>query len=140
MDYELYSHSAHAGDQNSIENKPSLSTLISKKVDHHSHQNHHLPNPMNNSTHHPSSISPKSVHSTPTIVGGGPGALIQRGHSTENSSQQQFSNLYMDTARLLISLLHAWNVDENADPVCLKTLKLLKPRLPICYGAISRKG
>uniref|UniRef100_A0A915CP67 Uncharacterized protein n=1 Tax=Ditylenchus dipsaci TaxID=166011 RepID=A0A915CP67_9BILA len=53
---------------------------------------------------------------------------------------QTETGLYMDTARLLLSLLHAWNMDENLDPICLKNLKLLKPKVPICYGTISRKG
>jgi hypothetical protein len=50
------------------------------------------------------------------------------------------SNLYVDTARLLISLLHAWNIDEGLDTVCLSKLKFNKPSVPLCFGSISRRG
>lgn len=52
--------------------------------------------------------------------------------------QQQ--SLYMDMAKLLISLLHAWDLDEEVDNVCLNNLKLCRPKLPICFGTISKKG
>lgn len=57
-----------------------------------------------------------------------------------NAKWHTESSLYLDAARLLLSLTHAWNLDDNLDPICLKSLKLLKPRIPICYGTISRKG
>jgi hypothetical protein len=61
------------------------------------------------------------------------------GQSTAQRWQVE-SNLYVDTARLLISLLHAWNVDENLDLVCLNKLKFNRPLLPLCFGSISRRG
>uniref|UniRef100_A0A915CPE1 Uncharacterized protein n=1 Tax=Ditylenchus dipsaci TaxID=166011 RepID=A0A915CPE1_9BILA len=133
MDYELSSHPSHFNDQNSIENKPSLSTLMSKKAEQHLHQNH-LPNSNNNSGTNflqSNSVSPKSIQSSNTTANNS--LLMPQRWQTE-------TGLYMDTARLLLSLLHAWNMDENLDPICLKNLKLLKPKVPICYGTISRKG
>ncbi|KAI6215429.1 hypothetical protein M3Y94_00384300 [Aphelenchoides besseyi] len=53
---------------------------------------------------------------------------------------QMESNLYVDTARLLISLLHAWNLDESVDSICENKLKFYKPRVPLCFGSISRRG
>ncbi|KAI6240020.1 hypothetical protein M3Y99_00485600 [Aphelenchoides fujianensis] len=53
---------------------------------------------------------------------------------------QMESNLYVDTARLLISLLHAWNLDESLDGICENKLKFYKPRVPLCFGSISRRG
>ena len=50
------------------------------------------------------------------------------------------SNLYVDTARLLISLLHGWNIDEALDSVCLNKLKFNRPLVPLCFGSISRRG
>lgn len=50
------------------------------------------------------------------------------------------SNLYVDTARLLISLLHGWNLDEGLDLVCLEKLKFNRPSVPLSFGSISRRG
>ncbi|CEF62967.1 Rabconnectin-3B [Strongyloides ratti] len=47
-------------------------------------------------------------------------------------------NVYIDTANLLISLLHAWNVDLDLDEKIISTLNLHKPKYPINYGIISR--
>uniref|UniRef100_A0A1I7XSF6 WD_REPEATS_REGION domain-containing protein n=1 Tax=Heterorhabditis bacteriophora TaxID=37862 RepID=A0A1I7XSF6_HETBA len=50
------------------------------------------------------------------------------------------SNLYLDVARLLLSLLHAWNLDEDLDSVCSKKLALNKPRHQLYFGNVSRHG
>lgn len=128
MDYELSSLlPPHSNDSNQLTNssmldlKMSLSTLISKKAEQHLQNQNHLPNsPLGNNS---SFIAQKS------------GQLSGSGKLSYESP-----SLYMDTARLLISLLHAWNLDENVDLICLKNLKLLKPKVSITYGCISRKG
>ncbi|XP_054161861.1 WD repeat-containing protein 7-like isoform X2 [Oppia nitens] len=50
------------------------------------------------------------------------------------------TNLTMDIARLLLSLLHAWGLDSDLDKVCESKLGLLRPLRPICFGMISRGG
>lgn len=50
----------------------------------------------------------------------------------------QQHSLYMDTAKLLISLLHAWDVDEDVDIICRDKLKLSAPRIPLCFGTASK--
>lgn len=63
--------------------------------------------------------------------------------STNNNSNTKWhieSSLYLDVSRLLLSLIYGWNLDKNLDIICLKNLKLLKPKIPICYGIISKKG
>jgi hypothetical protein len=62
------------------------------------------------------------------------------GGTTMAQRWQVESNLYVDTARLLISLLHAWNIDDSLDGVCLNKLKFNKPSVPLCFGSISRRG
>jgi WD40 repeat protein len=54
---------------------------------------------------------------------------------------QNDTNLYMDTARLLISLIYAWNLDENKDmSTAVAKLRLYKPKVPLHFGTISSKG
>ncbi|CAD6188336.1 unnamed protein product [Caenorhabditis auriculariae] len=50
------------------------------------------------------------------------------------------ANLYLDVSRLMLSLLHAWNLDSDLDEVCQKKLSLHKPRSEIYFGNISRHG
>ncbi|ETN84731.1 WD domain, G-beta repeat protein [Necator americanus] len=50
------------------------------------------------------------------------------------------SNLYLDIARLLLSLLHAWNLDKDLDAVCAKKLALNKPKQQLYFGNVSRHG
>lgn len=52
----------------------------------------------------------------------------------------QDSTLYMDTAQLLLSLLHAWGMDADLDRVCVGKLGLLRPAQPLCYGLVSPRG
>ncbi|CAN7984322.1 unnamed protein product [Ixodes hexagonus] len=50
------------------------------------------------------------------------------------------TNLTMEIAQLLLSLLHAWGLDHDLDKVCEGKLGLLCPMRPICFGLLSRGG
>ncbi|CAI4229926.1 unnamed protein product [Auanema sp. JU1783] len=50
------------------------------------------------------------------------------------------ANLCSDVARLMLSLLHGWNLDEDLDSICSKKLGLSKPRHQLYFGNISRHG
>lgn len=50
------------------------------------------------------------------------------------------TNLTMEIAQLLLSLLHAWGLDYDLDKVCEGKLGLLCPMRPICFGLLSRGG
>uniref|UniRef100_A0A1A8R4R2 WDR72-like alpha-solenoid domain-containing protein n=1 Tax=Nothobranchius rachovii TaxID=451742 RepID=A0A1A8R4R2_9TELE len=49
-------------------------------------------------------------------------------------------NLTMDTAKLFMSCLHAWGLNEQLDSICLERLGMLRPHCPISFGLISRGG
>uniref|UniRef100_A0A8D3CAP3 WD repeat domain 7 n=1 Tax=Scophthalmus maximus TaxID=52904 RepID=A0A8D3CAP3_SCOMX len=49
-------------------------------------------------------------------------------------------NLTMDTAKLFMSCLHAWGLNELLDGICLERLGMLRPHCPISFGLISRGG
>ncbi|XP_051784282.1 WD repeat-containing protein 7 isoform X2 [Erpetoichthys calabaricus] len=49
-------------------------------------------------------------------------------------------NLTMDTAKLFMSCLHAWGLNEVLDDVCLNRLGMLKPHCPVSFGLLSRGG
>ncbi|XP_043930841.1 WD repeat-containing protein 7 isoform X2 [Protopterus annectens] len=49
-------------------------------------------------------------------------------------------NLTMDTAKLFMSCLHAWGLNEVLDEVCLSRLGMLKPHCPVSFGLLSRGG
>ncbi|XP_066102373.1 WD repeat-containing protein 7 isoform X3 [Saccopteryx bilineata] len=49
-------------------------------------------------------------------------------------------NLTMDTAKLFMSCLHAWGLNEVLDEVCLGRLGMLKPHCPVSFGLLSRGG
>lgn len=46
----------------------------------------------------------------------------------------------MDIVRLLLSCLHAWNLDEHLDGQCETTLGLVRPVKPVCFGLMSKGG
>lgn len=46
----------------------------------------------------------------------------------------------MEIAQLILSILHAWELDSDLDRVCSAKLGLLKPKVPLCFGLISREG
>ena len=50
------------------------------------------------------------------------------------------NNLTLEIARLFMSCLHAWGLDPDLDKLCINKLGLLKPKVPISYGLISRNG
>lgn len=50
------------------------------------------------------------------------------------------SNLYLDVAKLCMSLLYAWTLDGDLDEVCLKKLHLVKPSIPLSFGVESQQG
>lgn len=50
------------------------------------------------------------------------------------------ANLYLDVARLMLSMLHAWCLDEDMDEVCDKRLSLHRPRHQVYFGNVSRQG
>ncbi|XP_074851855.1 WD repeat-containing protein 7 isoform X3 [Carettochelys insculpta] len=49
-------------------------------------------------------------------------------------------NLTMDTAKLFMSCLHAWGLNEVLDDVCLNRLGMLKPHCSVSFGLLSRGG
>ncbi|VBB32022.1 unnamed protein product, partial [Acanthocheilonema viteae] len=53
---------------------------------------------------------------------------------------QTGSNLYLDVAKLCMSLLYAWTLDADLDEVCLKKLRLVKPSVPLSFGVESQQG
>lgn len=50
------------------------------------------------------------------------------------------ANLTMEIAQLLLSLLHAWELDPDLDRLCEVTLGLLRPMVPVSFGVISKGG
>ena len=49
-------------------------------------------------------------------------------------------NITMEIAQLLLSLLHAWGIDMDLDKVCEGQLGLLRPKLPVSFGVLSKGG
>ena len=43
-------------------------------------------------------------------------------------------------SRLLLSCLHAWNLDEALDRQCEEILGLVRPSKPVSFGLLSRGG
>lgn len=72
--------------------------------------------------------------------GGSATALDGRGEEGPPSPKWNESSLYMDTAHLLVSLIHGWNMDASVDGLCSKVLRLPRPKIPLCYGVMSRRG
>ncbi|KAI1280913.1 WD repeat-containing protein 7 [Halotydeus destructor] len=50
------------------------------------------------------------------------------------------TSLTMETAHILLSLLHAWGVDSDLDQMCEFTLGLMKPLRPLNFGLLSKGG
>ncbi|XP_049847123.1 WD repeat-containing protein 7 isoform X2 [Schistocerca gregaria] len=50
------------------------------------------------------------------------------------------TNITMETAQLLLSLMHAWDMDPDLDKVCEKKLGLLRPMVPVSFGVLSKGG
>ncbi|XP_019387295.1 PREDICTED: WD repeat-containing protein 7 isoform X1 [Crocodylus porosus] len=49
-------------------------------------------------------------------------------------------NLTMDTAKLFMSCLHAWGLNDVLDDICLDRLGMLKPHCSVSFGLLSRGG
>nr|CAD7392296.1 unnamed protein product [Timema cristinae] len=50
------------------------------------------------------------------------------------------TNITMEIAQLLLSLLHAWGMDPDLDRVCESKLGLLRPMVPVSFGVLSKGG
>lgn len=50
------------------------------------------------------------------------------------------NNLTLEIARLFMSCLHAWGLDPDLDKLCMNKLGLIKPKVPLSFGLISRNG
>nr|CAD7568431.1 unnamed protein product [Timema californicum] len=50
------------------------------------------------------------------------------------------TNITMEIAQLLLSLLHAWGMDPDLDRVCEGKLGLLRPMVPVSFGVLSKGG
>lgn len=46
----------------------------------------------------------------------------------------------LQIGQMLMSLLHSWGLDPSLDHTCENILGLLKPRVPVSYGLISKSG
>lgn len=46
----------------------------------------------------------------------------------------------LQIGQMVMSLLHSWGLDTSLDHICEHTLGLLKPRVPVSYGLISKSG
>ena len=49
-------------------------------------------------------------------------------------------NLTLEIGQLLLSLLHAWGLDKDLDRVATIKLGLLRPRVPVSFGILSKGG
>ena len=49
-------------------------------------------------------------------------------------------NLTLEIGQLLLSLLHAWGLDRDLDKVATSKLGLLRPRVPVSFGILSKGG
>ena len=62
------------------------------------------------------------------------------GSSVRPASLHLEINLTLEIGQLLLSLLHAWGLDKDLDKVATTKLGLLRPRVPVSYGILSRGG
>lgn len=51
---------------------------------------------------------------------------------------QEAPGTIVDMVRLLLSCLHAWNLDESLDQLCEEVLGLVQPCRPVSFGLLSR--
>uniref|UniRef100_A0A0K2TM39 WD repeat-containing protein 7 n=1 Tax=Lepeophtheirus salmonis TaxID=72036 RepID=A0A0K2TM39_LEPSM len=49
-------------------------------------------------------------------------------------------NLTLEIGQLLLSLLHAWGLDKDLDKVATSKLGLLRPKVPVSFGILSKGG
>jgi hypothetical protein len=72
-------------------------------------------------------------------------ALERIGDSVGKGIQQEVIqpeplDMTINTARLLVSCLHAWNLDEQLDKECEESLGLVRPVRNVSFGLISKGG
>ena len=46
----------------------------------------------------------------------------------------------LQIGQMVMSLLHSWGLDTTLDNTCHNVLGLLRPRIPVSYGLISKSG
>ncbi|KAF7639543.1 hypothetical protein Mgra_00000872 [Meloidogyne graminicola] len=66
------------------------------------------------------------------------GGILQNFNNNNNILLQQQPSIYLEISKLLISLIHAWDCDEVVDDIAINSLKLFKPKIPLCFGVISK--
>uniref|UniRef100_A0A3B4YGR8 WD repeat domain 7 n=1 Tax=Seriola lalandi dorsalis TaxID=1841481 RepID=A0A3B4YGR8_SERLL len=97
----------------------------------------------------PTLVSPETLQKSQAGADkGGPTQLIDEEEEEEMRRREEKSkslslleyNLTMDTAKLFMSCLHAWGLNEQLDGICLERLGMLRPHCPISFGLISRGG
>ncbi|XP_059089612.1 WD repeat-containing protein 7-like [Tigriopus californicus] len=49
-------------------------------------------------------------------------------------------NLTLEIGQLLLSMLHAWGLDKELDVLAMSKLGLLRPKVPISFGVLSKGG
>jgi hypothetical protein len=64
----------------------------------------------------------------------------ERGRLRGAALSSMETNLTMEVAQLLLSLVHAWGLDPDLDRVCEGKLGLLRPMLPVSFGLLSKGG
>lgn len=65
------------------------------------------------------------------------GIASERSSEDDQLSAERMMQL-ISIVRLLLSCLHAWNLDEGLDKSCITRLGLVKPTRPVSYGLLSR--
>lgn len=54
------------------------------------------------------------------------------------TGKEEYSMMYIQTARLLISVLHSWNLCPDLDQICVEQLKLFQPQPSVCFGIMTK--
>jgi hypothetical protein len=72
------------------------------------------------------------------------GNVNDSGQDDNSSLDSPFNKIpdissFIEIARMLVSLIYAWGLDKNLDEICLTTLRLVRPNIPLCFGVISKK-
>lgn len=65
------------------------------------------------------------------------GIASERSDEDDQLSTERTIQL-ISIVRLLLSCLHAWNLDKELDKSCITQLGLVKPTRPVSYGLLSR--
>lgn len=88
----------------------------------------------------------QKIQSKTDIAGASPVHKIDFQASLRDKAKEKLvevadgNNLTLEIARLFMSCLHAWGLDPDLDKLCMNKLGLLKPKVPISFGLISRNG